>query len=336
MSESNALFAPPLTMLGCVSHSPLIAIRPRAPVQEPDILAHCEQFRQNFDAFKPERIVFFTNNHFAGFHFANMPAYCVGTQCQAVDDLGGTPGPIPVPADEAIALVEHLRDEGFDPAISYKMQADHAISQPLMRLIGALDEVPLIPVFISCFTPPLMRFGRSRRLGEAVGRWIEKSGRRTLVMGSGGISHHPVRYFPLMGTADDRVYGYQLEGERGGTMTDEQWFNRFSEMHTEGAQMVLDGRRTAKDMRFNEAFDAEFLQRYCAGDLASMDDWEPNGLIEMAGVGTMELHMWIAAMAAHLAAGGKADEASLERYYAQTPEYGTAYSTVYSKPQTRA
>jgi 2,3-dihydroxyphenylpropionate 1,2-dioxygenase len=315
-------------MLGCVSHSPLIAIRPRAPSQEAEILAHNQDFRAAFEAFKPDRILFFTNNHFAGFHFSNMPAYCIGTRCEAVADLGGTPGPIPVPVDDSIGLLEHLREEGFDPAISYKMPVDHAVSQPLMRLLGALDRVPLIPVFISCFTPPLMRFKRSRLLGAAVGRWIARQGRRTLIMGSGGISHHPVRYFPLMGTADERVAGYQLDGERGGTMTDAEWFQRFADMHIEGAEMVLDGRRTTRDMRFNEVFDNDFLRRLCEGDLSSMDDWEPGELIETAGVGALELHLWIAAMAAQMAASGPQP---LVRYYAPTPEYGTAYGMVYSQ-----
>ncbi|HNB47373.1 MAG TPA: hypothetical protein PLL72_24580, partial [Burkholderiaceae bacterium] len=154
--------------------------------------------------------------------------------------------------------------------------------------------------------------------------------------GSGGISHHPVRYFPLMGTAEPRVHGYQLEGARGGTMTDDEWFTRFADMHIEGAEMVLDGRRTAKDMRFNEAFDTDFLVRLCAGNLASMDDWDPAALIEQAGVGALELHLWIAAMAAYrtvAASAGPAGlataEASLVRYYAPTPEYGTAYGMVY-------
>lgn len=317
------------TLFGCVSHSPLIAIRPVAPPQESEIQAHCDAFRALVEAFRPDRILFFTNNHFAGFHYANMPAYCVGTAAEAVPDLGGAAGPIPVPAADAIALVEHLRAEGFDPGISYRMQVDHAISQPLMRLVGAIDRYPLIPVFISVFTPPLMRFGRSRLVGESVGRWIAASGQRTLIMGSGGISHHPVRYFPLMGTAEPRVHGYQLEGERGGTMTDAEWFTRFADMHVEGAQMVVDGRRTAADMRLNATFDNDFLDRLCAGDLASMDDWDQAALIEKAGVGALELHLWIAAMAAYRTAAGSQP---LVRYYAQTPEYGTAYATVYSAP----
>jgi hypothetical protein len=231
------------TMFGCVSHSPLIAIRPKAPPQEAEILAHCEAFRAQAEAFRPDRILFFTNNHFAGFHYANMPAYCVGTRAIAVPDLGGAAGEIPVPSADSIALIEHLRAEGFDPGISYRMSLDHAVSQPLLRLIGAIDRYPLIPLFISVFTPPLMRFQRSRLIGEAVGRWIAAgaaAGTRTLIMGSGGISHHPVRYFPLMGTAEPRVHGYQLEGERGGTMTDAEWFTRFADMRPGPRQRVAD------------------------------------------------------------------------------------------------
>ena len=315
------------TMFGAVSHSPLILIRPEAPADEPKIQALNDRFRAEVEKLDPEQIVFFGNNHFAGFHYSNMPPYCIGTRCEAVDDLGGTPGTIPVPEADAIALVDYLRNEGFDPAISYKMMVDHGFTQPLARLLGGIDKYPLIPVFISVFTPPLMRYRRSRLIGEAVGRFIAQSGKRTLIMGTGGISHHPVRYFPIMGTAEEKVFGYQLDGERGGTMSDEQWFKRFADMHIEGAQMVADGLRTAQDMRMNPDFDLDFLRRIAEAPLEEMDDWDQAELIEKAGVGSLELHTWIAAAAAFRVNAGVAP---LTTFYSPTVEYGTGYGMAFS------
>jgi anthranilate synthase/aminodeoxychorismate synthase-like glutamine amidotransferase len=214
-----------------------------------------------------------------------------------VDDIGGTPGKLNVPADEALELASFLRGGSYDTAISYKMGVDHGFSQPLVRLFGALDRWPVVPVFISPFTQPLIAFRRSRQLGEAVGQFVKQRNKRVLIMGSGGISHHPLRYYPTPDVAFPEVYGWQLDGEKGGTMTEAEWFDRLHRMHHEGAQMIIDGLRTIAEMRLNEEFDREFLRRIVAADLESMDDWDQMEILGKAGVGALEIHNWIAARA---------------------------------------
>ena len=200
------------SMLGCTSHSPLILIRPQEPNYEKDIQELCDRFQAHVAAFDPEQIVIFGNNHFAGFHYSNMPAYSIGVRCTALGDLGGAEGALNVPREDAVGMVAAIRADGFDPAISYQMEVDHGMSQALMRLTGGLDRYPVIPIFISVFTPPLIQFRRSREFGEAVGRHVLASGKRTLFMGSGGISHHPAFIFPPMDEASDEVLGYQMDG----------------------------------------------------------------------------------------------------------------------------
>lgn len=314
--------AAPSVMFGCVSHSPLIVIRKRKPEVEDRILADCAAFRAQVENFNPDYLVFFSNDHFASFHYSNMPAFCIGTECAAVDDVGGTPGKIPVPAADALALADHLRKADFDPAISYKMRVDHGFSQPLMRLLGGVNRWPIIPIFISAFTQPLVSFRRSRMFGEEVGRFIRASGKRVLIMGSGGISHHPARYYPLPTDAEPRVYGWQLDGASGGTMTEQQWFERLDDLHHDGAQMVADGKRTQSDMRLNPDFDQDFLARIQSGNLASMDAWNQAEIIATAGVGALEIHNWIAARAAYGAAGGSA----IETKYDMVLEYAVGYA----------
>lgn len=297
MTTSAPLFA-------CVSHSPLIVVRKREPEVERRIIADCLAVRAQVEAFDPDYIVFFSNDHFANFHYANMPVFCVGTAAHAVNDVGGTPGKLDVPADDALALAGYLRANSFDTAISRKMGVDHGFSQPLFRLFGAIDRWPVIPVFISPFTAPLVAFRRSRELGQAVGRFVAQSGKRVLIMGSGGISHHPLHYYPTPDVAPPDVYGWQLDGEKGGTMTEAQWFERLLTMHHQGAQAVVDGRRTVAEMRLNDAFDRDFLDRIARADLASMDDWDQGEIQARAGIGALEIHNWIAARAAHVTAGG--------------------------------
>lgn len=308
--------------LVCVSHSPIIMIRARAPVEEPATLEHYEQCVDGIEQFAPEQIIVFGADHFAGFPLSCMPAHCVGLACDAVDDVGGFPGRLDVPMPMAAALVEHLRNDNFDTAVSYKMRVDHGFSQPLKRLTGALDRYPTIPVFIGALTPPLLPFRRSRMLGDSIGRFVRQSGRRTLFVGSGGLSHHPTRYYPLVGDADPEVAAYQLEGERGGSFTDEQWFKRLHKMHVEGADMLVSGARTRQDIRLNPEIDRQFMEQLCRDDLHEFDLWNTSDLVEKAGIGFLELHAWIAAVAAYRAAGG---DAPSRRTYAPTLEYGIGY-----------
>lgn len=315
-------------MLVCVSHSPLILEHAGKPKHADAVDENARRVAQAVARFDPELIVFFGNNHFSGFHYANMPAYCVGAAAQAINDLGGFAGPLNVPADLAIGLIEHLRTEDFDPAVSYAMRVDHAYSQPLVRLTGALATYPVLPIFISVFTPPFLRFARTRRMGEAVGRFIAQSGKRVLVMGSGGLSHHPAHYFPLLGQASADVHGYQMDGEHGGTMTDAQWLARFARMHREGAEALASGLRTAADIRLNTGFDEQVLAQLQARRVATFDDWMPTELIETAGVGSLEIHNWIAATAAFAQAD---DTTPIDSFYAPVIEYGGGYGLLHSR-----
>lgn len=308
--------------LVCVSHSPIIMIRAKAPAEEEEIRACYQDTVEAIRHFDPELVIAFGSDHFSGFFYSLMPPYCIGTKATAVDDVGGFAGELDVPAETAVALVRRLRKSGFDPALSRQMKVDHAFSQPLHRLLGALDARPVIPVFIDAMSDPLISFGRSHSLGQVVGDFAAQTGLRVLFLGSGGLSHHPTRYYPLEGQAGPEVSGWQLDGERGGTMTEQAWLQRLREMHEEGAVMLVDGRRTPKDICLNPEFDIWFMQRMAAGDHAALNALDPQETVRRAGIGSMELHAWIAASAAHQVADGGLPERSL---YVPALEYGIGY-----------
>ena len=316
-------------MLVCTSHAPLALFRERAPEGEDDLIQHRETMVSEIERFEPELVVVFGVDHFAGFHYACMPPYCVGLAAEAVNDLGGFPGTLRVDKPQAIALVEALRADGFDPAVSYKMVVDHAFSQPLHLLTGAIDRYPVVPIFISAFTPPFLPFSRSRLLGEAVGRFVSESGKRVLLMGTGGLSHHPAHYFPPMENASPEVLSYQMSGARGGDMDDEAWFTRFETMHRAGAKSAANGERGRKEMRMQPELDRRIMATIAKGGEAAYDDWKAEDVIAEAGLGMLELHTWIAAAAAF---GETPRKGGMDSVYNPAIEYGTGFGMLYSKP----
>jgi len=280
------------------------------------------------DVFDPELIIAFGSDHFNGFFLKLMPSFCVGFEATAVGDIGGFPGSLEVPEDLAKKLVTDLRKQKIDPAVSYRMTVDHAFSQTIQLMLGGLSARPVIPIFINCINPPFVPFSRSRLLGEAVGRFCVELGKRVLFLASGGMSHHPTRYYPLPGDAEESVGAWQVSGgEDPKSLTRQQWLDRLYNMHHEGAAMIARGERTAAQMHLNAEADQRFLDIMRENRLDAYDKWDQNKLIAEAGIGSMELHTWIAGAAAHRQAGGNPPQVS---FYDVMPEIGIAAGVVYA------
>lgn len=315
------------TALVCASHSPLLYCFAREPLCWDELQAAFAARAAAVAAFDPELVIAFGSDHFNGFFLKLMPSFCVGLDAHAVADIGGFPGKVRVPIDEATALTTFLRSHDIDPATSTDMAIDHAFSQSIHTLCGGIDHRPTIPVFINCITEPFVPFRRSRMLGEAVGRFALQSGKRVLFLASGGMSHHPRRYYPEPGDGPPEVTAWQRSGgSEPESLSAEQWLERLEVMHHEGAGMIVRGERTAKDMCLNEASDRRFLDVLLGQSLEDFDGWDPGELVATGGIGSMELHTWIAATAAQLAAGGGTPRLD---FYAVTPELGIATGIVH-------
>jgi len=61
--------------------------------------------------------------------------------------------------------------------------------------------------------------------------------------------------------------------------------------------------------------------------LDELDDWDPDWLVEQAGIGSLELVTWLAACAANQAAGGLAPQVDI---YTETLEYGIATGVIHA------
>ena len=314
--------------LVCTSHSPILYLRPEKPGYEDGLFRILAERREAVRAFDPEIVFVFGADHYAGFHLNAMPSFCIGRgAAEAVDDVGGFPGALDVDGAAGLGLLEFLRGEGFDPAQSLKMTVDHGFSQTMKNVLGELDAYPCVPVFISAMTTPFLPFRRSREFGAAVGRYAAGLDRRVLFLASGGLSHHPARYYPPVGEASPEIEAWQMEGSAGGTFTDAEWFETLFGMHVEGARMLADGRRTREHVRLNPGIDRAFLDILASGDLAPLDLWDVGALHDVAGIGFTEVHGWIGAVAANFACGGRAPVVD---FYLDALEYAIGYGIVHA------
>ena len=316
------------TSLVCASHSPLLYCHAREPEDWEGLQQAFAARAQAITEFDPELVIAFGSDHFNGFFLKTMPAFCVGLSAEAAEDIGGFAGPVNVPEGTAAACVEHLRANDVDAAVSYSMTIDHAFSQTITVMLGSLVARPVIPIFINCITTPFVPFRRTRLLGEAIGRFALTLNRKVLFLASGGMSHHPARYYPEHGAGEPEVEAWKLSGgDDPGSLTPAQWLDRLGVMHHEGAEMIARGERTAKDMRLNAQSDRRFLGLLTQNRLEEYDDWDQDQLVETGGIGSMELHAWIAAAAAHKSAGGGMP---VQDFYSVMPELGIAAGIVHA------
>ncbi len=316
------------TKLVCASHSPLLYCYAREPDDWNALQAAMQASAEAVQAFEPDLVIAFGSDHFNGFFLNNMPAFSVGLDAIAEEDVGGTPGELNVPRDTAVQCVEFLRGHDIDVGFSERMVVDHAFSQTIDKITGSLATYPVIPIFINCINSPFVPFRRSRLLGEAIGSFANGFDGKVLFLASGGMSHHPTRYYPEPGKGPDEVEAWKRSGgSEVSSLSRREWLDRLDTMHHEGAQMIVDGKRTPADMRLNPEIDARFLDVLDKGQLDTFDTWKPEAVIAEGGIGFMELHTWIAACSAQQLAG---DGLSLETFYSVTPELGIATGIVRS------
>ena len=141
------------------------------------------------------------------------------------------------------------------------------------------------------------------------------------------MSPHPRRYYPEIGEGPKEVHAWQDSGgDDEASLTSNEWIKRLEEMHHEGAEMIVRGERTAKDMRLNAEAVKKFVDVLLKSKINHFDNWDQYKLIDEAGIGSMELHTWIAASAAHKAAGG--NDPVLD-FYSVAPELGIAAGVVH-------
>ena len=175
-----------------MSHSPLMGLNAVAPAVERELTAAIATAREQVQAFAPELVILVAPDHYNGFFNELMPPFCMGTQARSVGDYLSPAGDLNVDVDTALALATRLMDEDFDLAVSRCMQVDHGFAQSLQLLWGGLDTPPVLPIFLNAVAQPgIPRLRRCRALGQAIGRFLDNEPRRTLLIGSGGLSHEP-------------------------------------------------------------------------------------------------------------------------------------------------
>lgn len=305
--------------LQCLSHSPLMEfVRPSAATERSAREA-LSTLRRSFEAFDPELIFLFAPDHYNGFFYDLMPAFCLGVHADTIGDFGTAKGTLPVPADVALECAEAVLAADVDVAVSYRMQVDHGFAQPLEILTGAIDRCPVIPIFVNSVAEPMPSFRRARLLGEAVGTFCKTLDKRVTFVGSGGLSHNPP--VPTIKGALPEIVERLIAGRNPSP----EFRAARTERTIEAARQFAAG--TSKLHPLNPQWDRNFLATLESRDLSSLDRMTNASVTRDAGESAHEVKTWIAATAAMAAATSGRYHVRSE-HYSEIPEWIAGFATL--------
>jgi hypothetical protein len=196
-----------------------------AALETPDVIRdyiarigrHFETLRQQLEAFRPDAVVFIGDDEGEFFNLSNFPTFSVFCG----DEVWGSSAPsymneppeksrITMPCDPTLGrfILEGLMEHGFDPSFSESMQpvgkpergVSHMVAYTYPKLLPRGD-VPIVPIFINEYFPPMPSGERCWLLGRALREVLDAWPGRVAIYASGGLSHDPVG--PRAGWVDE-------------------------------------------------------------------------------------------------------------------------------------
>lgn len=231
-------------------------------------------------AAEPDVALVVGSNHFRGLWLDLMPSFTLGVGDVVASGESGTPkGPLPTRSEFAHHLLSSSVEAGFDLAFSGRLQVDHGISHAVQYVLAGL-EVPITPLIVNMFAPPLPRLDRCVALGRTLGRAIRghDGDLRVAVIASGGLSH--ALPWPDWREPRDDDDDFMVQAWLNGR---ENW----ADYDARRREIILKA-----SPRLNEDFDKDVLDRLAAGTLEELVSLGST-LTEVAGNGANELRSWL-------------------------------------------
>lgn len=216
-----------------------------AALETPDVIAGyikridtaVAALKAQIDAYRPDALIVVGDDQRDMFNESNNPAICIytgetiwGSAYSRYMEMPIEKSRVDLPVHSELAklLLKNLTKRGFDIANSAKLQplgrhpengTSHMLMLPMPRLVPKYD-IPVIPIFLNEYYPPLPTAQRCWDLGEAIAAVLSTRPEKVAIYASGGMSHDPNG--PRCGWIDeplDRWILERVEQNRGRELT---------------------------------------------------------------------------------------------------------------------
>ena len=170
--------------------------------------------QQMLDGPKPDAVIVIGSDHLETFFLSAVPTFALIAGERVKAAFAGRAYDLPC-HPMAEGLLEHLMNAGFDMVYSQDAELGHAFAAPFEWVLEK-REIPVIPIFVNSYLPPLPTARRCAALGKAIAEFIAQRPERVAIIASGGLSHYPGTWkYPQPAYEFDRWAIAQME--RGNT-----------------------------------------------------------------------------------------------------------------------
>lgn len=292
----------------CMSHAPGIVGWPEtvAPEIRERMFAAIARIEAYLESTKPDVVVAFTDDHFENIYRTLAPTFAIGVadKHQGPPDYFmeamrfEQPWEIPGAREFASSLLEHTVHNGFDVARMGSVEYGNNIMAP-WPLIRPRNDLPIVPVFINVYHPPLPTMARAYAFGEAIRSAIHAipGNLRVAILATGGLSHWPPiwlehikEYHPLLQPYMERVKRFQIEGRK----VLQEYPDLMNQMGVYEQKMA----EVMDHPLVNPKWDLAFLDRIARGDSDGIRAMQYQEIEDGGGFGGLEVLNWAAAMGA--------------------------------------
>ena len=177
-------------MVSC--HAPALFLRQPGedPAQLDATIAAMRRLGRVLDETQPDALIVVGLDHLEAFSLDVSPAFAVVVGPEVVGSFGSKQYRLGVHQTLARAILDGCLKRDFDMAFCHKAFMGHAFVVPFEYVLEE-RQIPIVPLFVNVYVPPLPQPHRAYQLGRAIAEVIAERGERIAILASGGMSHYP-------------------------------------------------------------------------------------------------------------------------------------------------
>ena len=152
-------------------------------------IAAMRELGKSLDETKPDLVIVIGSDHLETFFLSSAPTFALVGGKHSRAEFASRHYSLPIhPLAED--LLNSLVENGFDMTYSQDAVLGHAFAAVYEWVIEG-RTIPVVPLFVNTYLPPLPTAQRCALLGQAIRKVIDAGDLNVAIVASGGLSHYP-------------------------------------------------------------------------------------------------------------------------------------------------